>query len=113
MTRYKVGDTGSQDTDLSYAEAADRIGEWYEDLDTWATGVGDAQKHQAVAEAIYGVPEPPDDGGLDDLQMYASRICRAVARAMGGRDFAGHGNYYVTAADRMGLDLSVAEDDED
>lgn len=35
---YTVADTNSNDAGLSYAEALDRIGEWYEDADEWADG---------------------------------------------------------------------------
>lgn len=108
---YSVSDQGSTDTGLSYSEAVVRIREWYEDVDTWGDGHGDAETHHAVAEAISGVTAPPKEGELSDLEPYAEDIRQAVAYAMGSREFAGHGNYYVSAADQCGLGLRVFEDE--
>lgn len=107
---YTVGDANSGDEGLSYDEAVERIAEWYEDVDQWATGHGDDALHDAVAEAIESVERPADGGDLTELRLYAAAICDAVAEAMGGESFSGHGNYHVSAADRIGLDLSVTED---
>lgn len=112
MTTYTVQDSGSSDSNLSYDEAMERIAEWYEDVDTWHTGSGDDDLHDDVAKAIASVERPDESGGLADLQDYADSIREAVAEAMGSRAFAGHGNYYVSAAAEGGFDLRVDEDAE-
>lgn len=109
--RFNVSDTNSTDSNLTYEDAVKRITEWYEDADQWSDGDGDDDVHQAIADAIESVDCPADDGGLDDLQSYASDICDAVAEAFGAKNFAGHGNYSVSAADSIGLSLSVTESD--
>jgi len=109
---YTVSDAGSADAGLTYSEAIERIQEWYEDADEWATGNGDESTHAAIADAIAGVPSPPEGGAFADLTRYADEIRQAVAHAMGGDDHAGHGHYYVSAADAVGLDLSVQEDED-
>lgn len=107
---YRVSDANSSDDCETFSDAVDRIAEWYEDVDQWATGEGDDDLHTAVLGAINGI-EQPEDGDIDDLQTYAEAIRSAVAEAMGGEDFAGHGNYAVSAPDRIGLTLAVTEID--
>ena len=88
MTTYTVQDTGSADSGLTFREAVERIAEWYEDVDTWSTGYGDGDQHQAVADVIAAI-ERPEDGDLSDLSDYADSIRQAVAEAMGSQSFAG------------------------
>jgi hypothetical protein len=106
---YSVSDSNSSDDGLTFAEAVERIEEWYVDADEWATGEGDDDTHEAIADAIQSV-KAPVYGGIDELQRYADAIREAVAGAMGGEDFSGHGSYRVSAADGIGLSLAVAEE---
>lgn len=110
ISRYIVGDSGSTDSGLTYAEAVDRIGEWYEDICSWGGDTPDEETERAVRDAIESVKQPRDDGDLQDLRRYADDIRAAVAEAMGAKDFYGHGNYSVSAADSIGLNLTAEED---
>lgn len=110
MTTYTVRDANSSDSGLTYDEAIDRIAEWYEDCDQWADGTRDDVLHAAIADAIAGVDCPAAGGGLAALEDYVGGIRQAVAEACGSEAWAGHGNYYVSAADQGGYDLSVEED---
>lgn len=103
-TRYSISDSNASTDDVSYTEAVESIRDWYADADTWSDGHGDDDLHERIAAAIQSVDEPQSGG---DLANYASDICDAVARAMGGEDFAGHGRYSVSAADSLGLSLTV------
>jgi hypothetical protein len=48
-----------------------------------------------------------DSSDLDSLNESISEWHERIAEAAGKKDFAGHGNYLVTAGDRMGLTLRV------
>lgn len=113
MTTYTISDSNSSDSGFDYNDAVDRIAEWFYDAAAWRTGSATEAEHAAVRTAIDGVPTPADGGALADLKDYASDICDAVAEAMGGESFQGHGNYYVSAADSLGVSLTVTEDDQD
>jgi hypothetical protein len=106
---YTVSDSNSADAGLTYDEAVARISEWYEDSDEWATGDGDADLHAAINESIESVGYV-EDGDIDDLRRYVEKIRDAVAIASNAKSFAGHGNYFVSAADSIGLTLSVSAD---
>ena len=101
---YTIKDSNSRVTVSSFADAVHNISEWYQDYAEWATGSATPEEHQKVRDAIDSV-DSPEFGG--DLQDYANKICEAIAKACGGKDFHGHGNYSVSAADQMGLGLTV------
>ncbi len=105
---YEVYDANSSESLDTFEEAAERIAEWLEDADQWATGEGDAKVHQAIRDAIDSV-EQPEGGGIDALRAYAESVSEAVAIAMGSEGFAGHGNYRVSASDRSGIRVEVRE----
>lgn len=105
---YMVYDANSSDSFETFEEAAERIAEWLEDADQWATGDGDAEVHQSIRDAIDSI-EQPEEGGIDALRAYAEAVSEAVATAMGSESFAGHGNYYVSASDRSGIRVEVRE----
>lgn len=107
---FTVADPNSSDDLEDFPSAVERIAEWFEDADQWATGDGDAEMHRAIRKAI-DLVEQPQDGGIEELEAFAVQICDAVAKAMGGKDFHGHGNYSVSAADRIGIRLTVTEID--
>lgn len=92
VVTYRVADSNSGDDGLTFAEAVERIGEWFEFL-----ADEDRIDSDALAAAVESVTAPAD-GDVRDLQSYADDICDAVARAMGSEDFFGHGNYSVSAA---------------
>lgn len=105
---YIVKDQGSSDANLSFDEAVERIADWYESVDEWSDGKGDAAMRDAVANAI-SVVEQPTNGDIDDLRSFVEEIRAAVAGVLGGKEFHGHGNYSVSAADGVGLGLAVEE----
>lgn len=103
---YTIRDTNSSDSGLNFAEAVERIASWYEDADQWADGQGDRELRTAIRTGIKSV-EQPSKGNVDTLHAYADAVCNAVAKAMGNREFAGHGSYSVSAADQGGFRLVV------
>jgi hypothetical protein len=105
--KYKVTDNNETLNGLTYGNAAALIADWYRDQAEWATGSATDDENLRVRNAIASVPEPSDDGTIEDLQDYAESICRAVAEANGAKVFAGHGTYEVSAADEAGLNLRV------
>jgi len=105
---YKISDGNATENADNFDEAVEVIVRWYEDLDSWADGNGDADRHEAIREAIDSV-EQPEDGGLDALNNYAGSICTAIAEKLGGKAFHGHGNYAVSAASQIGMTLNVTE----
>lgn len=104
-----------------------------DDIDTLAEKVakpyeisdGNATEYAATLEEAEGILEDwydylVDDGKLDELPAPnldsedLDALCASVAKweneiaeAMGKESFAGHGNYYVSAADRAGLSLTI------
>lgn len=101
---YTIKDRSSRVTVSSFADALHNISEWYQDYASWATGTATHEENQIFRDAIDSVDQPEFGG---DLQDYADKICQAIATAFGGKDFHGHGNYSVSAADQMGLSLTV------
>ena len=108
---YKISDGNATENADDFSEAVEIIAEWYEDLDSWADGNYDSDKHEAIREAIDSVDQP-DAGGLDELENYAGSVCTAIAEKLGGKDFYGHGNYAVSAASQAGINLTVTEIEE-
>ena len=105
---YKITDGNATENADDFNEAIEIIAEWYEDLDSWADGNYDSDRHEAIREAIDSVAQP-EDGGLDELENYAGSICTAIAEKLGGKAFYGHGNYTVSAASQAGINLTVTE----
>lgn len=110
--KFNVSDTNSTDFGLTYDAAVERIAEWYEDADQWSDGEGDDEIHDTIADGIASIDRPSENGDIDDLKTYALDICDAVAEAMKAKAHAGHGNYYVSAADSIGLSLTVEESED-
>ena len=111
MTRhYTVRDSQSCESGLSYIEAIDEIHAWYHDVADWRDGTGTDDQNASVQQAIAETPAPVEGGTLSDLREYARDICEAVAEAMGGAEFCGHGDYRVSAADGAGVGLTVDAD---
>jgi hypothetical protein len=111
---YKISDANAVEYCDDFAEAVNTIANWYSDIDEWADGNGDSKLKAYIESEIEDIAKPGDgywveNGALDTLKEYASDICEAVAAAMGAESFAGHGNYNVSAADRLGISLTIAE----
>ncbi len=96
---------------LSFEESVGVIADWWEDAADWHSLENEERYviRGAIRQAIESV-ESPEYGDVDTLQDYAKRICQAVALAIGSQDFAGHGSYQVSAAERAGFVLIVKEE---
>ena len=105
---YQISDNQLTITADTFADAVVEIAEWYADYPEWATGHATQTELDLVASAIESV-DPPVDGDASDLQAYADDICHAIANAYDTPDWYGHGRYSVSAADQMGLSLTVEE----
>lgn len=91
---YRITDGNATEYAADLSEAESIIEDWYDYL------VDDGKLDE--------IPSP----GLDASDLSAlSQSVRAwenrIAEAMGEQDFAGHGNYFVAAADRAGLNLRI------
>lgn len=93
---YKITDGNAIETAATLTEAADIAAEWYGFL-------ADDGKVETVPDADL------DASTLDTLNASIGRWEKRIAEAAGEEAVAGHGNYYVSAADRMGLRLVVRE----
>lgn len=111
MTRhYTVRDSQACEGGLSFVEAIDAIHDWYYDVAGWSDGHATDEQHSAIRQAIAETPSPVEGGTLSDLREYAHDICEAVAEAMDGAEFCGHGDYRVSAADGAGVGLTIDAD---
>ena len=91
---YRITDGNAHESTDSLDEAESIIEDWYDYL------VSD--------EKINEVPTPDLDAtSVEALNDSIRTWEQAIAQAMGKKDFAGHGNYLVTAADEAGLNLRV------
>lgn len=91
---YRITDGNARESADSLDEAESMIEDWYEYL------VSDGK--------IKEVPTPDlDASSVDALNDSIRTWEQAIAEAMGKKDFAGHGNHLVTAADEAGLNLRV------
>lgn len=105
---YQISDNQLTIITESFDDAVMEIAEWYADYPNWATGSASQKELDMVASAIYSI-DPPVYGDASDLQAYADDICHAIAMAYETPDWYGHGQYQVSAADQMGLSLTVEE----
>ena len=82
-------------------EAIECIRKWYLDPDFWSDW--DRDTHDMISDSIARVDNPDDD---DDLQDYSVDIRESVAQSLGFREKC-RGQYYLSAADQMGLRLEI------
>ena len=109
-TKYTVSDANSAKSGLGFAASARWIAKWYEDVDSWYDGNSDPVLHSAIAAAIQAINVPNESDGLAGHEGYADAVCETVAEEMGAESFAGHGDYYVSAAAQGGYDLRVSSE---
>lgn len=87
---YVVSDNNARETADTIQQALSIVEEWYDWLD--------------------GAPEFPSDEEITTLDQLCDAINQwhdRIAEFQGHSDFAGHGNYSVSAADQAGLSLTV------
>jgi hypothetical protein len=91
---YRITDGNAHESADSLDEAKNMVEDWYDYL------VSD--------EKINEVPTLDlNASSVDALNDSIRTWEQAIAQAMGKKDFAGHDNYLVTAADEAGLNLRV------
>lgn len=91
---YIITDGAAIERASTLEEAASIAEDWYDYLIEAGT-IADACSPDLDASSVESLN--------DSIGKWQQRI----AEAAGEKDFSGHGNYYVTAADRMGLNLTV------
>jgi hypothetical protein len=90
---YSVTDGNAHESADSLDKAESIVEDWYDYL---------------VGEEINEVPTPDlDASSVEALNDSIRTWEQAIAQAMGKKEFAGHGNYLVTAAEVAGLNLRV------
>ena len=91
---YRITDGNATEYVGSLEEAKSIIEDWYDFL--------------ADDGKVDEMPTPDlDASDLDSLCASIRVWENQIAESMGSTAFAGHGNYYVSAADRAGLDLRI------
>ena len=100
---YVVTDGNAREEFETLAEAVECVAEWYDYL------------REGDDLAVEDLELPRFDGtdivDVDTLNAAIGRWEQAIAEACGVSNFGGHGNYYVSGADRMGLSLTVRIDE--
>lgn len=108
---YEISDGNATEYAATLADAEGIIEGWYDYLteDQGCPGGFGKATDEDEKDAEWEIPTPAlDPSSVDALNDSIGRWEQAIAHARGGKDFAGHGNYYVTAADRMGLNLCIS-----
>lgn len=106
---YVISDGNATEYASTLEDAESIIEDWYDYLaeDQGCPG-GFGRQDEEEDEDEWEMPSPNlDSSSLESLQASIGKWEQEIAHSKGGKDFAGHGNYYVTAADRMGLNLTV------
>lgn len=111
MALFYITDENARENHLTFVEAVECIADWYSYLQDDAPDDVDV----GIQAVIDSVEEPDEDDyyyhtdaeRLAVLQSYADEICEKLAEALGYSDFAGHGNYAVSAACQAGFRLTV------
>ena len=91
---YKISDGNATETASTLHEAASIAEDWYDYM------VDEGRIPDACNPDL-------DDSSLDALNKSIRAWENRIAEACGKKSWAGHGNYYVSAGDSMGLNLSV------
>lgn len=96
MTTYRISDGNATETAATLSDAAGICEDWYD--------------YMVDEGCIPDACNPDlDDSSLDALNKSIRAWQNRIAEACGNEAWAGHGSYYVSAGDRMGLNLSVRE----
>lgn len=107
MALYSVNDGNAYESADSWAELVEQLQEWFDFL-----VVVPADAPEALAEAVHSLDLAKIAAGdLEGLQGALNEWQERIAEAMGYRSWAGHGNYYVSAAAAAGLSLTVTTAD--
>lgn len=95
---YRITDGNATETATTLHDAAGIAEDWYDFM---------------IGDKLESIPSPDlDDNSLDALNKSIRAWENRIAEACGKKSWAGHGNYYVSAGDRMGLNLHVIDENE-
>lgn len=99
--KWKISDGNAIEIYEDWIELCGVAGEWYSYIEEneWPENV-------EFPEAYFGDVK---EGDIETLNRFIRAWEEKIAHAAGFKDFAGHGNYLVSAASEMGLNLSVEE----
>ena len=95
--QYRISDGNAIQTAATLSDAAGICEDWYDYM------VDDGRIPDACCSDL-------DDSSLKALNTSIRAWENRIAEACGEKSFAGHGSYYVSAGDSMGLNLSVSEE---
>jgi hypothetical protein len=95
--RIQITDGNAVEVVNDYIEAESTVSDWYEFL-------ADDERYEGVEIPSFN-PDGRDIEDCDDLNRLISEWENAIAEACGKKAFHGHGNYSVSAASEMGLNL--------
>lgn len=105
--KWVISDGNAVETYDDWDELINTIKEWYYYL-LEETAIEDEEFADAILSRDFeNIPE----GGIEALNSAIRAWEERIAQAAGYKEFAGHGNYAVSAASEMGLNLTVREDD--
>lgn len=94
-TPYEISGSGGREYAETLGQAAEICEDWYDFL--------------VEEKRLEEVPAPDlDHSSLESLLRSIGKWEQQIAEALGAENFSGHGSYFVSAADRAGLDLTVA-----
>ncbi len=91
---YRISDGNAKEYAATLEEVVSIVEDWYDYL-----------VDEGKVESIPAADLPTDD--LDSLTEAVRKWENEIAEAMGAESFAGHGRYFVSAADRAGLSLTI------
>jgi len=96
---YILADNNYQETYDSLDEVIDAVQSWYDHVDDL-----DLPHIPPMNDII----EWDGKYDIDDVNRYIKEIEELIALHNGYEQWAGHGNYVVSAASKMGLNLSIS-----
>jgi len=102
--KWRISDGNATEIYEDWIELCGVAEEWYSYIEEneWPENV-------EFPEAYFGDVK---EGDIETLNRFIRTWEEKIAHAAGFKDFAGHGNYLVSAASEMGLSLRVEEVEE-
>src|SRR3990167_7338361 len=104
--KYRIGDSSGYSVRAdSIEEAVSEVLDWHNANGQWEDD-DDAPAYEEILAPFRAEATPADSV---ELMVLVDRLCQALAEAAGHKDWAGHGNYFVSAASAGGFNLCVEE----
>lgn len=99
--KWRISEGNATEIYEDWIELCGVAEEWYSYIEE-----NEWPEHLVFPKMYFGdIPE----GDIETLNRFIRAWEEKIAHAAGFKDFAGHGNYLVSAASEMGLNLSVEE----